>query len=541
MKQALTTLLAAASSLWLNCSGTPSSALDASTDASTRNTPDAALYDSSPPDAHRADAGSADACIPSKELCDNEDDDCDGIIDEDYLAGEPCNFDYLATQLPGKYLCASRTESECRPLCTLEEICLKQPCEDGGCTCPETALCPDAPENEPFACLEQFTLPVFINRYQLPEIAVLENDDAGGGESGSVNEPEILLLEPWEDNLYRVSRYALDFELLSRNLIGFNRLASRTGERTPYSMNISLDEIVHSGDFLFFPGRVDAESDFRGIVAYDLTHQRPNQFLPLPSRGTVWNARRLIAVMDEAIYDVYAPRDEGALTMQVKEYTFQEDRWLNPEPREFNVELSGDCPENCSLRYLRSVPSGFIAYWHHDSRDGEPALPSHHILRRLDHALVPQETLALELDAQRWLVGLSVYPFYDAYSSPADERFLLFWHGSSQLPSVLPLTAALEPLCLPRELSFRDQGYLELATLKNGGGFAVLEHIPAESTYILRRYNREGYAVGREESYTYTHSHFPRNRIVGREDDYLLLLLNGTEGPHRGIIVPAFE
>ncbi len=531
MKQALTTLLAAASSLWLNCSGTPSSAPDASADARMQNTPDAALYDSSQPDAHRADAGSADACVPSKELCDNEDDDCDGIIDEDYLTGEPCNFDYLTTQLPGKYLCTSRLESECRPLCTLEEICLKQPCEDGGCTCPEGLLCPDAPENEPFSCLEQFTFPVFINRYQLPEIAVLENETR--------RESEILMLESWEDNLYRVSRYALDFELLSRNLVGFNRLLSRTGERNSYSLNLCTDEIVRSGDFLFFPGMVDAEEDFRGIVAYDLTHQRPNQFLPLPPRGPVWNARRMLLVRNETIYDIYAPREESQLVMQVKEYTFQEDRWLNPEPRDFNVELSGDCPEDCSLRYLKSVPSGFIAYWHHDSRDGEPARPSQHILRRLDQAFVPQESLELELDAQRWLVGLSVYPFYGADSSPAAERVLLFWHGSSQLPSVLPLTTTLEPLCLPRELSFRDRGYLELTTLKNGTGFAILEHIPAESTYILRRYNQEGYAVGREESYTYTHSHFPRNRIVGRENDYLLLMLNGSEGPHRGVVVPA--
>lgn len=496
-------------SLYLSCSGTPAlSGQDASTDARMQNTSDAALADS-----FLADAGKTDACIPEKEICNNEDDDCDGSIDEDYQAGESCPFPYLNTSLTGQYICTSSRESACQPLCTLEEICLKQSCEDGGCTCPEEPLCPDAPVEEPFACLEDFLIPISINEYRPPFITLLEE--------------EIIFLEPSGDNSYRIQRFDSDFNLLDTHLIGFNTLQM---EEEPGYANLLIDpELVsRSGDFIFFPGRMESTESRLGVVAYDLTHEQPKQFIPLSNRNAWEEEQRILLFRSQRILDVHSPSTEGTLQLEIEEYSPDKERWFSQNPVTYGRVLCTTCPGTPRLRSLTPTGSGFLAYWHPESAK-EPG----YFIRRLSETFEPEgETVSLDIPSTRtWLVQLSAHPL-------ADGRYMMFWYGDIFRPTFQLFSAELEPLCTPQELPLDWDSTFEASWLRNGNGFAVLGHDWTEQRYTLARYNRNGHPVGQEESFTYTTDPFPQNRIVGRENDYLLLVLNGSEGPHQGVVVP---
>lgn len=116
------------------------------------------VYDDSLLDAGRAGAGGSeagasgadggDACVPSTELCNDRDDDCNGVVDDELAANADCSMRYHATVTcgrsgvclfiandpkcdPGYYHCDGLPETGCES----DKPCCSPTCdEDAGST-----------------------------------------------------------------------------------------------------------------------------------------------------------------------------------------------------------------------------------------------------------------------------------------------------------------------------------------------------------------------------------------------------------------------
>ena len=71
--------------------------------------PDQALPDAALPDAHVVDA----ACMPSPEVCDAQDNDCDGAVDEGFRVGAPCTVGVGACAVAAVRVCGPDGEARC--------------------------------------------------------------------------------------------------------------------------------------------------------------------------------------------------------------------------------------------------------------------------------------------------------------------------------------------------------------------------------------------------------------------------------------------
>ena len=75
-----------------------------------------------------------DACVPAAESCNNQDDDCDGIKDEELGLGTPCDGDDTDACLEGMVVCAGNGDTTCNDLTgSTTELCngVDDDCQNG--------------------------------------------------------------------------------------------------------------------------------------------------------------------------------------------------------------------------------------------------------------------------------------------------------------------------------------------------------------------------------------------------------------------------